>query len=419
MQRRPIATLRPTHGVAALALLAALAGGCAGNGRYTSEHSSAAQQKMAILKAGTEWDMGRQAFLAGDLDKALKKVDASLSLNDQVPKSHVLKGRIQLEQGDLGGALESLHTAEALDPQNADAQYFLGVVYERLDQLEVAYEHFSKASELDDYNPSHAVAAAEMLIDLDRLDEAREYLESGPGFEHHAGVRLTLGHIAMMQGESELAVELFEQARLLSPESTDIVEELVRAQIDTGRFREAELNLATLLDDKANASRRDLQHMRCRCLLALDRPVDARQVYHSLTRGQEGQADVEAWIGLGNVSFMLSDNRTLRQAASRVVALDQNRHEGYALTAMWFRRQGDNEAALESVHDALSVSPDDANLLAFQGMVLMDLGRFDEARQSLVAAPNAAPNRAVFRNMLLQADQRASGAIASEPTDTE
>lgn len=415
-------TRTTTIGAATLALTAALLTGCVGNGKYTSEHSSLAKQKMNILKAGTEWDMGRQAFLAGDLDKALDKVNASLGLNDQVPKSHVLKGRILLEKGDMGGALESLHTAEALDPMNPDAQFYLGVVYERLAQLENAHAHYSRACELDDYNPTYAVSAAEMLMDMDRVDEARVYLENGPDFEHNPGVRQTLGHIAMIQGESELAVELFEQARLLAPDDDSIVEELVRAQIETGRFREAELNLSTMLSKSENEDRRDLRHMRARCLLALDRPVEARQLYHALTRAQAGQADLDAWIGLGNVSYVLSDDRTLRQAASRVVALDPERHEGYALTALWFRRKGENDKALESVRDALAVAPTDADLLAFEGMLLSELGRLTEAKQSLMAAAQRAPTNAVFQRMLLKVDGQIAtdgGTFASSPTDTE
>ncbi len=180
------------------------------------------------------------------------------------------------------------------------------------------------------------------------------------------------------------------------------------------------MNLSTLLSEaEEDETRRDLEHMRARCLLALDRPVEARQVYHALTRGQQGQGDVEAWIGLGNVSFTLSDNRTLRQAASRVVALDEARHEGYALTAMWFRRQGDNDGALQSIRDALRVSPREANLLAFEGMVLMEMGEYAQARQSLAAATQLAPRREVFQRMLIQADEQAGGAFAIQPTDTE
>mgnify|MGYP003571170235 CR=1 FL=1 len=412
-----------TYALAGAALgLVGLVTGCAGNGGYTSEHASLAKQKMSVMKAATEWDMARQAFLAGDLEKAIDKIDESMAYNDQVPKSHVLKGRILLEQGDIGGAIESLRTAEALDPQFVDAHYYLGVVHERLGELEKALTHYRLASEYDGYNPDYAVAAAEMLVDMGRLGEARSYLEGGPSFEHHAGVRQTLGHIALIEGNPQEAVALFAEARLLAPSDDVVLEDLIRAQVATNNFREAEFNLSTLLSDEENAARRDLQHMRAQCLMALDRPVEARKIYYDLTKGQAGQADIEAWVGLGNVSYVLSDGRSLRRAASRVVALAPDRHEGYSLTALWFRSQGDNQSALESARDAVAAAPRDASVLAFEGMLLMEMGRLGEARESLASATSLEPGNPTFRQLLADTNDliaAGEGAFAAEEGTTD
>src|SRR5687767_5935812 len=75
--------------------------GCAGHGNYTQERVNAAGARMSQLKSGTEWQMAQQQFLAGELDKSLKTVDRSIALNDQVPKSHTLRGRILVEKGRL------------------------------------------------------------------------------------------------------------------------------------------------------------------------------------------------------------------------------------------------------------------------------------------------------------------------------
>ncbi|MEL6740178.1 MAG: hypothetical protein AAFP26_05950, partial [Planctomycetota bacterium] len=103
-------TRAATGAVSLIAGLSLTLGGCSGQGRYTREAVSQAEEKMSVIKAGTEWKMGEQAFLAGDLEKALRRVDASLSLNDTVTKSHVLRGRVLLEQGDLGESLMALKT---------------------------------------------------------------------------------------------------------------------------------------------------------------------------------------------------------------------------------------------------------------------------------------------------------------------
>ena len=69
-------TTRPARrAIACLALAAAATlAGCSGakHGQYTQEHLSAAQVKMDMLKAGTQWQMANQQFLSGDLSKSLK-----------------------------------------------------------------------------------------------------------------------------------------------------------------------------------------------------------------------------------------------------------------------------------------------------------------------------------------------------------
>lgn len=393
-----------------------LASGCTGQGKYTREGVSLAEEKMSVLKAGTEWKMAQQAFLAGDLEKAMRKVDASLSLNDSVTKSHVLKGRILIEMGDLGTALESLLTAQTIDPQSADANYYLGIVYERLDETEKAASCYERACELDGFNPAYAVAAAEMMIDLGRLDDAEAYLESGPMFEHDAGVRQALGHIAMIQSKPQRAVAMFEEAALLAPSDPVILEDLTRAEMATGQYNAAEQNLRRLQKDANHAGRRDLQHMRAQCLVELDRPVEARTLYQSLLEGEEGVSDAEAWVGLGNVAFLLDDQRTLRRCASRVVAMAPDRADGYSLWALWYRTEGNLDKAITSIDRAIDARPDDAAMHAFRGVVLVDAGREREAIDSFTDAVAIDPGNAGYRFML---DQAEAGVFATAPSTTE
>lgn len=405
-----------TAAVSVVAGLALTLGGCTGQGRYTREHISQAEQKMSVIKAGTEWKMAEQAFLSGDLEKALRRVDASLLLNDTVTKSHVLRGRVLLEQGNLGESLLALKTAEALDPEDADAQYYLGIVHERLAETETAMQHYTRACELDGHNPDYAVAAAEMMVDLGRLDEAKAYLTAGPTFEHAPGVRQALGHIARIEGDDESAVHHFAEARLLAPEDDAILEDLVRAQMAVEEFGEAETNIGRLLDRASDIERRDLLHMRARCLAKLGRPVEAREVLRELTDSPVGQNDVQAWIGLGEISSTLRDDRALRRAASRVVALAPMRAEGYTLWAVAYRQAGDPQKALSSIERALAIEPTDAAGHAFRGLLLSDLGRESEAQASFAAAVQHDPQTPKYRALLLHSRE---GRFVSVPATTD
>jgi len=395
-------------------ILLATIGGCSGQGNYTREGVSMAKERMSFLKSATEWELARQAFLAGDLEKALEKVDHSLSINDTVVKSHVLKGRIQIEMGDLGNALKSLRTASTLDPDDSDAHYYLGVIFERLNQSEEAYTQFDQASELDDYNPSYAVAAAEMLIDLDRVGEAKGYLSAIPMAQNNAGIRQSLGHIALLEDDAKGAVEYFQQARLLAPDDEGITEDLVHAQMVAGDFAQAERNISLLLKKSENADRRDLQILHARTLMNTGRPVDARSIYQKLLSSDEGKSDVDSWIGLANAAFTINDMRTLRKASARVVALAPSSKDGYLLYSMYHRQRGDLASSLSSIDHAIEKSPMDAGMHAFRAMILNDMKRRSDAIASATRAVKLEPGNPRYTQMLSQLD---AGTLASVPTN--
>ena len=396
------------------ALILATLAGYSGQGNYTRQGVSMAKERMSFLKSGTEWELARQAFLAGNLEKAIEKVDYSLSINDTVVKSHVLKGRIQIEMGDLGNALKSLRTANTLDPEDPDSHYYLGVVYERLNRPEDAYTHFESACEFDDYNPSYAVAAAEKLIDLDRIEEAKMYLTTIPMAQNNAGIRQTLGHIALIEKEYTVAVKYFNEARLLAPDDKGIAEDLIHAQMTAGFFAEAERNIALLLQKSENEERRDLKILHAKALLNTGRPVEARSIYQKLLATSQGKSDVDSWVGLANAAFAINDMRTVRKAASRIVALSPDSYEGYLIYAMYHRQKKDFQASLSSINKALSKSPLDAGMYAFRAMIQSDLNQRANAFASIAQAVKLEPANPRYTQMLEQID---AGTFASVITE--
>jgi tetratricopeptide (TPR) repeat protein len=407
--------VRGSVGIGVLVLLgwaALIAPGCAGHGKYTTAHKSGAKAKMEGMKAATEYQMAHQAFLAGDLPKAQRHIDYSIALNEKVARSHVLRGRIFLEMSNLEAAGLSLAKAAEVDETNADAQYFQGILAERIAKTDEALAFYQKAADLDRQNPQYAVAAGEMMIEQGRLDEAEGYLNSrSETFRHNAGVRQTLGHIAMMRGDANAAVELFDQARLLAPTNLAIVEDLIRAQMATARFGDAEVNISRLLATDAYKGRRELQHLRAKCLVQVQRPVDARQVLIGLTSDQTGAGDVQAWIGLGEVALLLKDLPRVRLCATRVIALSPNRPDGYVLKALHQQRTGDLPGARESILRAIELSRA-ADSLVLLGMIEEDLGNAQDAHAAYAEAVRVDPRHPNAGRLLSQIE---ATALAGSP----
>lgn len=404
--------------VAVLGACVATTTGCnafRGHGKYTQEHINNSRERLDQMKSATQYDMAFQTYRAGDLEKAQRLIDVTLAMSPTVVKAHVLRGRIMIERGLLEDALASLKRAEALDPTNVDASYYQAIAYERVLKREDALAYFMKAAELDPSNPQFVVAASEMMIDLGRTEEAEAYLtRQTERFEHNAGVRQTLGHLAMMRDDPTTAAVMFNEARLLAPDDSAILEDLTRAQLATGTYGEAEMNVARLLRDPENAGRRDLLHVQARCLTELNRMVEARDVLVQLTSGLEGAADTEAWVGLGNVAYVLKDLNRVRTSSARVIALAPDRPDGYMLKALWHRRMGDTDRALLEVERTLQRSPSYASALTLKGIMLADLGQYEEARIALGSALRADPTNsdvAVLLGSVEQAEMVSAGEL--------
>lgn len=393
----PIRTARSSRALAlrvlGTCLIASLTlAACARHGKHTTAQINLATQRMAELKSATEYQIANQAFLAGDLAKALKHVTFSLELNPGIAKTHILKGRVLLEMSKIEEASVSLQKAASIDPSNVDAAYFQGLLAERIDRKEDALTHYTRANTLDATNPQYAIAAAEMLVALGRSDEAQTFLtDRREQFDHSAGVRQTLGHIAMLRNDAATAARLFSEARLLAPDDTTIVEDLIRAQIATREFGQAEFNLARLMAAPKNKDRRDLLQMRARCLVQIDRPVEARDILLALTRDDAAAADPQTWVFLGQTAVTLRDMPRVRLASTRAIALAPRDADGYVLRAIYQKNSGNPEAAEATLKEAVRLNPTCENLILL-GLTQQELGKSADASSSFLAAVAADPS---------------------------
>lgn len=364
-------------------------GGCAspGHGKVTSEHLAQAEQRMSSMRAATEWDMARQQFMAGDLDKSLKTVDNSIAMSGSVAKSHALRGRILYELGQPDAAYTSFQRSLAINPEYFDAHYYIGVIHERYREYDQARDSFLAAAALDPGNPQYPLAASEVLIETGRLDEAERILQDRKDrFEHNAGFRQTLGHIAQMRGDDTLAAKYFGEARLLAPDDSSILEDLAIAQVGAGLFSEASYTLGQLLKGLHTGDRRDLEHLQATCLIEMDRPVEARSILLGLTKGVDGAGDISAWFGLGQVAYKLGDMKRVKITAGRLIAMAPNRYEGFFLMAAWQRQAGDLPGALASLNKSAAMTSKESSPMLFRGLVLREMGQPENAARSFAEA---------------------------------
>lgn len=395
--------------------------GCGGHGAYTEEFRQNANQQMDMVRAGTEWEMAHMQFLAGELNKASRSIDKALAMAEEVPRSHTLKGRILFEMGELDRALASFARATEIDPSYAEAHYFSGIIYERLMQTEKALDAYSTASSYDKNNAQYVIAAAETMIQLRDLDGASNLLsDSDRTYQHNAGVRQLQGHIALMRGDTQEAIKAFEEACLLSPDEPALVEDLARAQIAVGDYAEAEYSISRLLRMDDSEGRRDLLHLQARCLLEMDRPVEAREIYKQLTSDDRGSTDFSAWMGVAKISIVLKEQMRLREASNRLIRMAPERYEGYLMLAMFQRGRGELASAADLLDKAIERTQTDPQPAILQAMIYHDLGRFADALTSANIAVELDPSSKQAQAMAAaMAGIARDRAIADVPVDID
>jgi tetratricopeptide (TPR) repeat protein len=398
-----------------IALFLVLAAGCTGPTKTGIEAREQATERMEFVHAQMAYDQAKQSFSTGQLDKALKLADSAIARLDNQAPYHVLRGRILLEQHALEESIRSFDRALELDPTIAEAEYFRGIVFERWSNHPQASEAYLAAWTLDDTNVQYLLASAEMLVTQGRYEDARNLVAPKLAyFEHNAALRQLLGQIAMLQGRPEDAATLLGEARLLNPEDNMLLEELARAQFASGQFAQAHYSV-TQLQKLQGGERADLMHLEARCLVMLDRPSDARNIYLRLS--QLIPADETVWIELGNVAFEVGDFRRLAVCSNQIIALAPSRFEGYLLRGLFEKHSDDNARAIEAFRKAAELAPADVawpHLLL--GMSLEEHGKSDEAIAAYGAAVRAEPdNDEAIRRL----QQMSSRAIASEPVTRE
>lgn len=412
------------HAGVAIVGAALLVGGCTKHGTHTGPFKEQAIARMNQVKAATTFDLANQQFLAGDLQKALNNVEQSISLHDKVSKSHVLHGRVLIELGRLEAARQAFARAIEVEAACTDAHYYTGVINERLSQFDKALTCYRQAIDSDPSNPQFIIAAAEMLIDLGRFDEADSLLNDPALVEphqHNAGLHQTRGHLALLRGSVDDAVRYFGEASLLAPDDASILEDQARAFYSLERYAEAEAVLRRLLtmpgtegsDEQVGsvtpASRADLRHLHAKCFLRLDQPVEARRILVDLVREPAPSVDAAIWTDLGSAALMLKDGARLREVGQRLMALRPNHADGYMFTAMWQRDAGRPADAVKTLDRAIARTRGPMPGL-LRGMILADLGRVDEARASFQTVLNQHPDNVEAQRLL------SSVGAASEAT---
>ncbi len=389
--------LRHTTVIVGFMLTVAL-GGCASTSGHAKNRKQA-DDRYHKMRARLMLPLATQQFEAGDLAQARRIVDEALQINPQDAPFHVLAGRIALERNRLELASHLFHQAAELDRKLASAHYYEGLVYQRWRRFDDALQCYQRAYKLKPDRPGFLLTMGEMLVALDRTDEAMELFKSKlTYFTNNAGLRSAIAQLYLMQDDHRHALGYLREANLLAPDDIHIQETLAMTQLAAGQADLAIANLRRVIARPENHERRDLERALARAYAKTGRVSDARSVCQRLIR--KDRTDHETWLTLGEIAWAAGDTTTALHAARRVVDLAPNHHDGYLLAGMVWEKRGQMQKALKMFDAAAAAAPTRSTAVILRGIALERAGNLEGAAKAYEEAVRRQPHDDRARKLL-------------------
>ena len=369
-------------------MLLVLALGCAGTKKPTQKEL--ARQQWKNTRASVLLGLARDQYKTGNFEPARKTTNEAIALNPNSGPLRVLSSKLAIESGQLELAERELAEARKINPKDAEAEYLSGVVYQRWQQPQRAFEHYSAATVLAPDELSYLLAMSEMLVAMDREEEALRLLQDKVVyFEHSAVIRDAVGLLLVQFKKHSEAATIFREASILDTNDLTIVEHLGFALLECGQYREAIEPFKKLLRNANYAKRSDLYLALGRCELETGKLRDARSSFEQ--SAQLNSSSPSVWLGLTRVSLQQGDVKRAELSIKRALAIDPARSETRLLMGYVRLRQGKTQEALQSFQRAAALDSRDTVALCMVGYSLQQLGRNNEALQYYAQALRIKP----------------------------
>jgi tetratricopeptide (TPR) repeat protein len=282
-------------------------------------------------------------------------------------------GMVLLAHDYYTEGLTCFSRAEELKPSDARWSYFQGLILMR-EKPEDAVAPLRRAAARSWQEAAPQLRLAEVLLDLDRLDEAepefRRALNSGVD---SARAQLGLGIIARRRGDLNGCLPLLERA---STSST--AQRAARAALAEAHEQLGHADTAAKLKDEVARLGKDVQ-------------------WRDPLLGEVMDLQTGTRPRLSRVNGLLSLNRTSEAITliQQILLDDPTSHLARLALGRALMRVGDFEGVEKSMAETIRLHPDSVDAHILRGNALMNLNRTDDAENSFRTAVRLNPSHAL------------------------
>ncbi|NQV02466.1 MAG: tetratricopeptide repeat protein [Bacteroidia bacterium] len=174
-----------------------------------------------------------------EIDKALKDISQSISLDDKNPSYYVTLSEIQLLMGNSANCMTALNRAIALEPENQDAQLKLAKLHLILRNYNATFRITNELIRMDEYNPRAYFHRANGFLEKgDTAKAIGDLMKAVDQDQLYVEAYLQLGELFAMR-KDPLAEGYFTNALRISPNNLEALYMLGMYYQNTEQFEKA------------------------------------------------------------------------------------------------------------------------------------------------------------------------------------
>jgi len=341
-----------------------------------------------------------------DYSNAQVAFQKALTLSPNSTKTHVNLGNVYVAQKRPDLAEKEFRTALRLDPANQDGNYNLGVLLMAKGVPAEAIPHFERVSAR---NVPARLNLIQALLQTKRVPVALHIATAlSAQNKNEVQVHFSLGLVLASAGQYKPAQLELEEADVLQPGTFEIIYNLGQASLRDGNDSAAELSLTRALKLKPESA--EALYSLAQVLANQSRPRDALEM---LVRAHKiAPENTDVIYLMAQVSMSQNFYEDAIPVLEAGVQIAPHRYDLRAALGKSYFMSGKVNEALEQFKKLTEVEPS-ARPYALLGVAYRQLGRYDEAKQSLQKGLELDPHDgSCLFNLGLIAEQQGDSAGA-------
>lgn len=189
------------------------------------------KQLSKTLRAHMQFNMGLCFFYKGNYKLAESHFRRTKKADPLFPKINESLGELLLRREAFSESIVILKQAITADPYSWIGHYLLGLAYQKTRSWTSAYEEFVAAVEMDPNEPNGWQMCGEVLLSLERFDEAERYLQKALELNPHLTDAIAnVGFLYLHRGDPQTASECFDRALALEPQNPKALQGKLKVQ---------------------------------------------------------------------------------------------------------------------------------------------------------------------------------------------